>query len=235
MIKLTILIVEDDPATLELLEAAVSEVGHMARTVGTLANAFKSVERNPPDLIIMDRGLPDGDGFKLCLALKRDLRFRAIPILMVSGRGEVAERVLGLRFGADDYLVKPFDMEELLARVDALFRRAHPELAGYSSRIASGGLELDLAARQATSGGKLVRLTPMEYELLRVLVERRGTVLTREFLLESVWGAARGGAGPKTVDVTVMNLRRKLGAAGSLIAAVRAQGYKLLELGNTGT
>ena len=227
MRKILVLIIDDDPACSELLKTAMLDVGYMTHAVKTLAEGYKELETARPDLIVLDRGLPDGDGVQFCLTLRKDSRYRTIPILMLTGKGEVEDRVLGLRFGADDYLAKPFDMEELMARADGLVRRCSPELADCGDRLECGALAVDLKARQAQAGGENVQLSLMEYELLRVLLERANIPVTREFLLEAVWKTSFNSTSHKVVDVTVMNLRKKLGAFGEMITSVRGLGYKL--------
>jgi len=189
MRKILVLIIEDDPACRELVKAAMVDAGRVVHAVKTLAGGYKELETARPDLIVLDRGLPDGDGVQFCLTLRKDSRYRTIPILMLTGKGEVEDRVLGLRFGADDYLAKPFDVAELMARADGLVRRGSPELAGCGDRLECG--------------------------------------VTRDFLLETVWKASADSAGHKVVDVTVMNLRKKLGPHGEMIVSVRGLGYKL--------
>lgn len=126
MKKLSILIIDDDEQVQELLEAAVQEIGHTSRTAAGLKEGYEKLKKFGADILILDRGLPDGDGIQLCLTIRKDLRYKNLPILMLTGKSEAGDKVLGLRFGADDYLAKPFDMEELLARVDALIRRIPP-------------------------------------------------------------------------------------------------------------
>lgn len=230
MRKLSILIVEDDEPTLAVLKAAMEDLGHIARCARTQAEGFGILQGAAVDLLILDRGLPDGDGLKLCLDLKKDARYAGMPILMLTGKADTCEKVLGLRFGADDYLAKPFDMEELLARMDALVRRLSPGLAASSGRLVCGGVEMDVPAYRVTAGGKAVPLTRREFSLLRVLLERAGCELTREFLLAAAWPAGAPDRCDKTVDVTVMSLRRKLGRYGAGIESVRARGYKIVPL-----
>lgn len=234
MKRLAVLIIEDDGPTLEMLKTAIETGGHLVHTAKTLEEGYNSVTRSPPDLIVMDRGLPDGDGIRLCMTLKKDSRFRAIPLLMLTGKSEVMDKVLGLRLGADDYLAKPFDMEEVLARLDALVRRAAPGLAGSSALLECAGVRLDLAGRRVTAGGEEVPLTRLEFELLRILLERAGAVLTRDFLLEAVWKGSTDTIVAKAVDVAVMGLRRKLGRYGSHIVAVPGCGYKFIAPGKRG-
>jgi DNA-binding response OmpR family regulator len=224
----SILLVEDADPTAELIPAAYREEGHLVRLAKTMQEGYELLEQANTDMIIMDRGLPDGDGLRLCLTLRKDSRFQRVPILMLTGKADPADRVLGLRYGADDYLAKPFDVDELIARVDAILRRTSPAAAYLAGRLEAGGIVLDLKGRRVTIKGDIIALTGREYELLRVLMEKAGTVLTREFLLGTVWKASEGTVGRKTVDVTVMNLRRKLGGKGAMIVAVRPDGYKML-------
>ncbi len=231
MSAISILVIEDDEAVVELLSAAFRDAGHLVRAARTLAEGRRLLEQANTDMIIMDRGLPDGDGLSLCLTLRKDSRFRGVPIIMLTGKDAPPDKVLGLRFGADDYLAKPFEMDELLARVDAILRRTCPGAVFLAGRLEAGGIVLDLPGRRVMVKDGVIDLTGREYELLRVLMEKAGTVLTREFLLGTVWKAQGGTVGRKTVDVTVMNLRRKLGDKGALIVAVRPDGYKMLPAG----
>lgn len=222
MKQLIILAVEDDPVNREVVKAAFQEGGHTVHTAQSIEDCWKSLKTIKPDVMILDRGLPDGDGIQLCLTLKKDALLREIPILMLTGRAEVQDRILGLRFGADDYLPKPFDIEELRARVHALARRALGEL---SPILAAGGITMDLKSRGVTVSGRHVHLTNREFALLRFFMENPNSILTRESLLAAVWRGA-DQAGPKVVDVTVMNLRRKLGGTDCPIISARSLGYK---------
>jgi len=227
MRRLNILVIEDDEATGRLLVAALEEAEHRVLVAPTIAEGRSILDAERPDIIVLDRGLPDGDGLKLCIELRKDSRYRAIPLLMLTGNAETAERIIGLRYGADDYLGKPFDMEEFLARVDGLIRRLTPELFSSSNRLVCGPISMFIPGRQVTVSGKEVPLGNVEYELLRVLMERAGTALSRDLLLEMAWKQAPGEVCAKAVDVAVMSLRRKLGAAGASIEAVRGCGYRM--------
>lgn len=193
-------------------------------SAATLAECWKALQAGKPDLIVLDRGLPDGDGLQLCLNLKRESPFKDIPIIMLTGKAEVADKILGLRFGADDYLSKPFAVEELRARTNAIARRVYGNM---SSRLTLCGITLDIRTRTVTLNTLPLELTNREFALLRVFMENPDTVLTRESLLATVWRGAEL-AGSKVVDVTVMNLRRKLGAEKSPICAIRSLGYKFV-------
>jgi DNA-binding response OmpR family regulator len=205
-----------------MVSAAFEEDGHLVEAAVSLGECRKMLQGAKPDIIILDRGLPDGDGLQLCLALKKDADFRAIPILMLTGKAEVEDKIFGLRFGADDYLAKPFDVEELRARVHAIVRRVYGEM---SPRMTLCGITIDLKARTVTVKCGLIELTNREFSLLSFFMKNPDSVLTREALLEAVWNDVKPG-GPKVVDVTVMNLRRKLGGDKSPIRAVRSFGYK---------
>jgi len=225
-ICLMIVIVEDDESTREMLTAAFREEGHVVHAASTIKDAEAAFSRGCPDLIILDRGLPDGDGIQLGMRLKKDPALRGVPLLMLTGKAETADRVLGLRLGADDYLAKPFALEELLARADALVRRSNG--GGFaSSQIACSGIVVDVRSRRVLADGNEIKITGREYDLLKALVERAGTALSREFLMETVWRSLAEDKEMKIVDVTVMGLRRKLGAAGGRIIAVRGMGYML--------
>ena len=208
----------------EMVKAAFKEAGHIVCSAASIAECQKALDANKPDFIVLDRGLPDGDGLQLCLSLKKDPLFKSIPILMLTGKAEVADKILGLRFGADDYLAKPFDIDELRARVDAIVRRIYGNM---SPRLALCGITMDIKARTVTLKDHPLELTNREFTLLRVFMENPNAVLTREFLIAAVWNNTEL-AGSKVVDVTVMNLRRKLGDEGSPICAVRSLGYKFV-------
>ena len=223
MKRLNILIIEDDSSTREMLEAAFCENGHLVRAEASMKAARAALQCEKPDIIILDRGLPDGDGFQLCLSLKKDNALKSIPILMLSGKAGTPDKILGLRFGADDYLAKPFSIEELVARVDAIIRRICGSL---SPNVSHAGITIDLKARTATYGGQPLELTNREFALLRIFMENPNTLLTRKQILETVW-AGTNVSDPKVVDVTLMNLRRKIGGDGGHISTIRSAGYRL--------
>ena len=203
----TVLLVEDERTITEPLAAALEREGFTAPVVGTAAEALSEAERLSPDLVLLDIGLPDGSGFDVC----RQLRDRSsTPIIMLTARGEEADRVAGLELGADDYVVKPFSAREVVARVRAVLRRADAAAASGSGAIEIAGVRLDPGRRAAAVDGKELELSRKEFELLRTLMESAGTVLTRERLIEEVWDMNWFGS-TKTLDVHVSSLRKKLG------------------------
>ena len=222
MKKITILAVDDEEPNREMLETAFHQDGHFVYTAQSIRDARKALEAGKPDIIILDRGLPDGDGLQLCLTLREDSILKDIPILMLTGKSEVTDKIPGLRYGADDYLVKPFDIDELRARVGAIIRRVYGEM---TATLASAGITVDLKARAVTLNKQPVAITSREFALLRVFMENPNTVLSHDSLIAKVWSDTEL-ASTKVVDVTVMNLRRKLGGEGSPICSVRSCGYK---------
>ncbi len=170
--------------------------------------------------------LPELDGLEVCRRLRADPATAALPVIMLTAKGDEVDRVVGLEMGADDYVVKPFSPKEMLARVRAVLRRAHAPPSGAS--LAVGGITLNGPTHQATVSGETLTLTPKEFDLLRALLEARGRVLSREFLLDRVWGYARAGEiESRTVDVHVRRLRAKLGPEGERILTVKNVGYRL--------
>jgi phosphate regulon transcriptional regulator PhoB len=220
-----VLIVEDEPDIRDLLVFHLQREGYHVIHARTGAEALRLVRAEPPDLVLLDLMLPEVDGLEVCRRLRQDPATRALPIVMLTARGDEVDRVLGLELGADDYVVKPFSPRELVARVRAVLRRARPE-AG-SAPLVVGHLVIDAAAHQVTVGGAAVSLTRKEFDLLRALLEAQGRVLSREYLLDHVWGyTAAGEIESRTVDVHVRRLRQKLGAEGQRIGTVTGVGYR---------
>ena len=203
----TILLVEDERAITEPLAEALEREGFVTSLAGTAAEAMEKAANPAPDLVLLDIGLPDGSGLDVC----RELRRRSeVPIIMLTARGAESDRVAGLELGADDYIVKPFSAREVMARVRAVLRRTGPAAAGDDSdRVQIGELTLDTAKHEARLGNEPLELSRKEFELLRVLMEGAGSVITREALIEEVWDMNWFGS-TKTLDVHVSGLRRKL-------------------------
>jgi DNA-binding response OmpR family regulator len=218
-----ILVVEDDHRVARGLVTALTRAGFDVARVATAADALAAP---PADIVLLDLGLPDADGIAVC----RELRRRGTSgIIMVTARGLPRDRVLGLRSGADDYVVKPFGVEELLARIEAVARRTRPERATphRQGRVELPGLSLDLDDRRADAAGRPLELTPKEFDLLALLVAHRSQVVSRSRITDQVWRAAYETPS-RTLDVHVAALRAKLPAGGPVrIETVRGVGYRL--------
>jgi two-component system, OmpR family, response regulator RegX3 len=212
-----VLIVEDEDAIAQPLAEGLRRDGFEVERAATGAAALEAPE---PDLVLLDLRLPDIDGLDVC----RRLRERSdVPIIVVTARGEEADRVVGLELGADDYVVKPFGLRELVARIRAVTRRGRER--SRRGVFEAGGLEVDVRTRRARLGGRELDLTPKEFDLLTALVRDPGAAVSRRRLLEDVWETSWYGSA-KTIDVHVAALRRKLGDA-SLIETVRGVGFRL--------
>jgi two-component system, OmpR family, phosphate regulon response regulator PhoB len=219
-----ILVVEDEAAIAELVRYNLAANGYRATVAGTGEEAEMLVEEDHFDLVVLDWMLPGLSGIELCRRLRRRETTRALPILMLTARGEEGDRVRGLATGADDYVVKPFSVPEMMARVKALLRRAAPERI--ANVLRAGEIVLDRTAHRVTRGVREVRLGPTEFRLLAFFMENSGRVLSRQQLLDGVWGRDAYIDG-RTVDVHVGRLRKALirGADTDPIRTVRGAGY----------
>ncbi|MHC8508466.1 MAG: phosphate regulon transcriptional regulator PhoB [Rhodospirillales bacterium] len=224
--KPLVLIVEDDPSLVELLTYNLEREGFDTFTAADGEEACAAAEHHTPDLVLLDWMIPHISGIDVCRRIRRSEKTRALPVIMLTARGEEADRVRGLESGADDYVTKPFSPKELIARVRAVLRRAAPETA--AETLVCGGVEMDLAARRTARAGRAVRLGPVEFRLLRVLMEHPGRVFSREQLLDKVWGRDID-VESRTVDVHIRRLRKALNAPGEddVIRTVRSAGYAL--------
>ena len=216
--RVDLLLVEDDDSIAEPLVAGLRREGFGVTRAATGAEALAA---GPADLVLLDLRLPDVDGFTVC----RELRARSdVPIIVVSARGEEVDRVVGLELGADDYVVKPFGLRELVARIRAVSRRSGGRADDTADELAAGPVRIDVRAHRVTVDGREVHLTGKEFDLLTVLVRDAGAVVDRERLLREVWNTTWYGSS-KTVDVHVASLRRKLGDP-ALIETVRGIGLR---------
>jgi two-component system response regulator RegX3 len=206
--KRTILLVEDETSITEPLAESLGRDGFDTKVAATAAEALELAARLQPDLVLLDVMLPDGSGFDVC----RELRQRSqVPIIMLTARGEEADRVVGLELGADDYVVKPFSAREVGARIRAVLRRTEASSQpGEERPIEVGELRLDPAKREVTKDGEVLELSRKEFELLQLLMRSAGSVVTRERAIDEVWDTNWFGS-TKTLDVHVSGLRRKLG------------------------
>ena len=221
-----IMVVEDEDALTTLLRYNLEADGYNVETIGRGDEADTKLKEHLPDLIVLDWMLPGLSGIELCRRLRARNETKALPIIMLTARGEESERVRGLATGADDYMVKPFSVPELLARVRALLRRASPERL--ATKLEFGDLELDRDKRRVARSGRPIDLGPTEYRLLEFFLERPGRVFSREQLLDSVWGRDIY-IDERTVDVHIGRLRKLLNLDGETdpIRTVRGAGYAL--------
>jgi len=222
----TVLIVEDEVALSDLVRSHLEKEGHKVQQAFDGRQALAAADRARPDLVILDWMLPGLDGLAVCRELRRK---HLMPILMLTARGDVADRVTGLQVGADDYLGKPFSIVELAARVASLLRRVALDAAAVSSDgsqpIAFGPLVLDPVGHRATLAGSALDLSRREMDLLELLLQHPGRTFSREFLLERLWGADFDGL-DRAVDTQIVRLRRKLGDIGDCIETVWGVGYR---------
>jgi DNA-binding response OmpR family regulator len=224
------LVVEDDPDIVELIDHYLRAEGFAVEAQADGRQALERLRGGGHDVVILDLQLPGMDGLSLCAELRRDKRTRNLPVIMLTARGDEADRVVGLEVGADDYVVKPFSPKELVARVRALMRRLERTEGEEAPRVV-GALEIDEPRHTVKWEGRPVRLTAKEFALLLALVEANGRVLTRQSLLERIWGYSYA-EGTRTVDVHVRRLREKLpGIAGRLVT-VKSLGYRMAREGD---
>ena len=223
----TILAVDDEVHILELISFNLKAAGYHVVTALTGEEALKRCEVEKPSLVLLDIMLPGIDGLEVCRRLKGDRTTRNIPIIMLTARGDEVDKILGLELGADDYITKPFSVRELAARVKSLLRRVAPQQESEPQTLRAGDIMIDITNYEAFKGGEKLSLTLKEFELLKVLVLSRGKVLTRDFLLDRIWGYEYYGE-TRTVDVHIRHLRQKLGEE-PYIETVRGVGYRFVD------
>ena len=218
-----VLIVDDDPDIQRLVTYNLSQAGFHVTTASSGRTALETVQEHPPDLIILDIMMPDIDGMEVCRTLRQRESSRRIPIIMLTARGEEIDRVVGFELGADDYVMKPFSPRELVLRVKSIFRRVGESR---TEALQAGKIQLLPQRRQVLVGNVPVVLTAKEFDLLHELMRAHGNVLTREFLMDKVWGY-HGEATSRTLDTHIRRLRDKLGDQGELVETVRSVGYRM--------
>lgn len=227
MARVRILVVDDEPDILELIRYNLTRNNYEMIGVASGEEAFTSVRRSPPDLVVLDLMLPGIDGLEVCRRLKNDARTLAIPVIILSAKGEEADVVAGLELGADDYLSKPFSPRVLLARIKAVLRRQHAEPDAADAVITYRDLQIHPGRHEVLVAGSLVQLTLTEFRILHLLARRPGWVFTRNQILEAAQGDD-ASVTTRAVDVHIVALRRKLGG-GNLIETIRGVGYRLQE------
>jgi len=222
-----ILVVDDEPDILELVRFSLAQAGFSVETAESGEEALAALHRSPPELAILDLMLPDRSGTEICREIRADRRLSDLPVVMLTAKGEEVDRVVGFELGADDYIAKPFSSRELVLRVKAILRRG--QRSGQARRrLEHGPLELDIERHRCLVGGQPVDLTAKEFGLLTALMSRPGRVLSREQLLEEVWGSEISVT-LRTIDTHLKRLREKLGEAAGLIDTIRGVGYRFAE------
>jgi two-component system phosphate regulon response regulator PhoB len=220
-----VLVVDDEHDITALVAYHLAKAGYRVATAGSGVAALEAVAAEPPDLIVLDLMLPGRSGYEVLNEIRRREETRDIGIIVLTARRDEADRIKGLAGGADDYLTKPFSPEELVLRVGAVLRRLRAPASAAGLVLRAGPIAIDRAAHAVTVEGAPVELTPIEYRLLLLLLERRGRVQTRPQLLEAVW-ESQPDIQTRTVDMHVQRLRAKLGQAGDTIETVRGFGYR---------
>ena len=220
-----ILVVEDEKNITKVVTYNLEREGYQMITARDGEEGLAKARKELPDLVILDLMLPKLDGLEVCRQLKSDPKSARIPIIMLTAKTQETDRVVGLEMGADDYVAKPFSVRELAARVKAVLRRGQSSEA--PTLWKGWDIEVDWERRKVKAKKKLIELTPKEFELLKVLVEASGRVLSREMLLEKVWGYTQASEiQSRTVDLHISQLRQKLGAPGKQILTVTGAGYR---------
>ena len=226
-VRQRILIVDDEKDIVQVLDFALRQAGFDTVTAGDAVAALARIREAPPDLVVLDLMLPDMPGTEVCRQLKSSPKTRAIPVVMLTARGEEVDRVVGFELGADDYITKPFSVREVVLRIKARLRKSEPaEPAKLRETI--GPVRIDPEAHRAYVDGQEIELTALEFKLLATFMSRVGRVQTREQLLQDVWEMT-GDLQTRTVDTHVKRLREKLGSGRDLIETVRGIGYRMSE------
>ncbi|MBT8762515.1 response regulator transcription factor [Desulfohalobiaceae bacterium Ax17] len=221
-----ILIVEDEPDILALLSLNLNRAGFETIEADNGLDGLKLAQDKVPDLIVLDLMLPKMDGLEVCRQVKASDRTSQIPVLMLTARAEEVDRIVGFELGADDYVIKPFSIRELILRIKAILRRKVGEHTEKKSIWKVKGLEFDRDKMQFKVDGELVKLTSTEFKLLSELIDAQGKILSREQLLDRVWGYDFAGYA-RTVDTHIRRLRMKMGPYSDVIETVRGMGYKI--------
>jgi two-component system alkaline phosphatase synthesis response regulator PhoP len=226
-----ILVVDDDKSIIEIVQAYLEQAGYSVLTAYNGTSAMDTLRREKPDLLILDLMLPDRDGWDITRSIRHDKRLATTPIIMLTARVDDSDKIVGLELGADDYVTKPFNPREIVARVRALLRRRQLDQAEQIDCLEVGLLQLDLGSRTLTLDGKLIEVTPTEFNLLKIFMESPGHTFSREKLLEKALGYGYEGFG-RTLDTHIRNLRKKIEPDPqnpTYIQTVYSIGYRLVE------
>jgi two-component system, OmpR family, phosphate regulon response regulator PhoB len=223
-----VLVVDDEPDIVRVLDFALKQAGFEVDAAADAQTALQRVKERAPEVVLLDLMLPDLSGTEVARQLKSSTKTSQIPIIMLTARGDEVDRVVGFELGADDYLVKPFSVREVVLRVRAVLRRGAPGDPALKQRDTLGPLKLDFEAHRCFVDGEEIELTALEFRLLATFLERAGRVQTREQLLRDVWEMA-GDLQTRTVDTHVKRLREKLKGGRDLIETVRGLGYRMAD------
>jgi two-component system phosphate regulon response regulator PhoB len=228
MAKKNVFVVEDEEDILDLIRHHLTKEGFVVASAADGLEAVKAIMRKPPDLILLDLMLPGLDGLEVCRRLKKEAKTADIPVLMVTAKDEESDVVTGLELGADDYIVKPFRMKELVARVRAALRRQRPAQLDKEAPVRAGGIEIHPGRHEVKVDGAPVEMTVTELRILQVLASRPGWVLTRDQIVDAVRGADYAVT-DRAVDFQIVGIRRKLGDRADCVETVRGVGYRFRE------
>ncbi len=226
MAKEKILIVEDEPDIVRMLEYNLKKEGFRTVSASDGGEGLRRADRDEPDIILLDLMLPEIDGLELCRRLRQSPRTCGIPVIMLTAKTRETDKIVGLELGADDYIVKPFSVGELIARIKALLRRLHDK-EKLSDVFKAGSLSIDFSKIKVSIGNKQLELTAKEFELLSALVKAKGRVLSRDYLLDNIWGFDNAlEIQSRTVDVHIQTLRKKLKQEAKRVVTVKNYGYR---------
>jgi two-component system alkaline phosphatase synthesis response regulator PhoP len=230
MMSKKIILIEDDQDINHLVTHYLTKEGYVIKSSQDGIRGLQLVKQEKPDLVILDLMLPEMDGLEVCKRLRTDPKTAALPIIMLTAKAEESDKIVGLELGADDYMTKPFSPKELVARIKALFRRSERHVEE-STGFCHGPLSLDVSRHEVKVGSKVIQLTAKEFSLLLQLLKNKGRVLTREMLLDTVWGYD-SDVTTRTVDVHIRRLREKIPFLSEAIETVKSYGYKLKDEGD---
>lgn len=228
MSKEKILIVEDDDNISQIVNYNLEKTGYVCTIAKSGEEALRILKKGNIDMIILDLMLPEMDGLEVCKNIRKDKDLLNIPVIMLTAKGEEIDRIVGFELGADDYIVKPFSPRELVLRIKAVLKRAGGADDAPTDILDEGILKVDPARHKVTVCGKIIELTPLEFNLLVTLIKRKGRVQSRDVLLNDVWDMGSDVV-TRTIDTHIKRLRKKLGKAGEFIDTVRGIGYRFSE------
>lgn len=225
-VRKRVLVVDDEPDVTELVSYKLRREGYVVEIINDPLRIMGMAREFSPDLFVLDIMMPELDGLKLCRLIRADSKLSRVPIIFLTARAESEDRVAGLECGADDYICKPFDAKELVLRVGLIFKRMGASIADHTRRLQAGDVVLDEEMHTVVVSGKVVDLTATEFKLLKLLMERKGRVQSRENLLVNVWNYDTDTE-TRTIDTHIRRLREKLGERSAVIETVRGVGYRI--------